>query len=78
MHRESLAESSHDAWIHLYRSGPYTRESQISYYLEGELAMMCLDVELRRRNKDTFGACDLMAELVRRFSIESMRRTPIC
>ena len=71
MHRESLAESSHDAWIHLYRSGPYTRESQISYYLEGELAMMCLDVELRRRNKDTFGACDLMAELVRRFSIES-------
>lgn len=33
--------------------------------------MMCLDVELRRRNKDTFGACDLMAELVRRFSIES-------
>ena len=71
MHRESLAESSHDAWIHLYRSGPYTRESQISYYLEGELAMMCLDVELRRRNNNTFGACDLMAELVRRFSIES-------
>jgi len=71
MHRESLAESSHDAWIHLYRSGPYTRESQISYYLEGELAVMCLDVEMRRRNDNTFGACDLMAELVRRFSIES-------
>ena len=33
--------------------------------------MMCLDVELRRRNNNTFGACDLMAELVRRFSIES-------
>ena len=71
MHRESLAESSHDAWIHLYRSGPYTRESQISYYLEGELAMLCLDVELRRRNQGTFGACDLMAEVVRRFSLES-------
>ena len=71
MHRESLAESSHDAWIHLYRSGPYSRESQISYYLEGELAMLCLDVELRRRNGNTFGACDLMAEVVRRFSITS-------
>ena len=71
MHRESLAESSHDAWIHLYRSGPYTRESQISYYLEGELAMLCLDVELRRRNKGTFGACDLMAEVVRRFALHS-------
>lgn len=63
-HRESLAESSHDAWIHLYRSGPYTRESQISYYLEGELAMMCLDTELRRRNGDTYGACNLMADVV--------------
>ena len=71
MHRESLAESSHDAWIHLYRSGPYTRESQISYYLEGELAMLCLDVELRRRNQGTFGACDLMREVVRRFAIHS-------
>ena len=71
MHRESLAESSHDAWIHLYRSGPYTRESQISYYLEAELAIVCLDVEMRRRNDNTFGACDLMAELVRRFSIDS-------
>jgi len=71
MHRESLAESSHDAWIHLYRSGPYTRESQISYYLEGELAMMCLDVELRRRNQNAFGACDLMAEMVRKYALES-------
>jgi predicted metalloprotease with PDZ domain len=71
MLRESLAESSHDAWIHLYRSGPYTRESQTSYYLEGELALLCLDTELRRRNDDTFGACDLMAELVRRYAISS-------
>ena len=71
MLRESLAESSHDAWIHLYRSGPYTRENQISYYLEGELALMCLDTEMRRRNDHTFGACDLMAELVRKYAIHS-------
>jgi predicted metalloprotease with PDZ domain len=77
MHRESLAESSHDAWIHLYRSGPYTRESQISYYLEGELAMLCLDVELRRRNQNTYGACDLMAEVVRRFSLTSPEATDL-
>jgi len=70
MHRESLAESSHDAWIHLYRSGPYTRENQISYYLEGELAIMCLDVELQKRSKGTYGACDLMAELCRRYALE--------
>ncbi|MEC7989097.1 MAG: PDZ domain-containing protein, partial [Candidatus Thermoplasmatota archaeon] len=50
---------------------PYTRENQISYYLEGELALLCLDVEMRRRNNNTFGACDLMAELVRRYAIHS-------
>jgi len=33
--------------------------------------MLCLDVELRRRNGNTFGACDLMAEVVRRFSMTS-------
>ncbi len=48
---ESLEESSHDAWIHLYRSGPYSRERQISYYLEGELAILCIDAELQRRSK---------------------------
>jgi predicted metalloprotease with PDZ domain len=70
MHRESLSESSHDAWIHLYRSGPYTRESQISYYLEGELAIMCLDVELQKRSKGAYGACEFMAELCNRYALE--------
>ena len=33
--------------------------------------MMCLDVELLRRSGGTFGACNLMAEVVRRFAIHS-------
>ena len=70
MEFESLAESSHDAWIHLYRGHAFSRESQISYYLEGELAIMQLDVELRRRSKGDAGVCDLMAELCRRHAIE--------
>jgi predicted metalloprotease with PDZ domain len=70
MELESLAESSHDAWIHLYRGHAFSRESQISYYLEGELAIMQLDVELRRRSKGDVGVCDLMAELCRRHAIE--------
>ena len=44
---ESLAEASHDAWIHLYRSNAFSRERQISYYLEAELAIFCLDSELK-------------------------------
>ena len=70
MESESLQESSHDAWIHLYRGHSFSRETQISYYLEGELAIMCLDSELRRRSKGEHGICDLMAILCEKHALE--------
>ncbi|MDP6334109.1 MAG: hypothetical protein QF479_05665 [Candidatus Poseidoniaceae archaeon] len=69
MEKESLAESSHDAWIHLYRSHSFSRETQISYYLEGELAIFCLDAELRKRSKGDSGLCQLMAKLCEKHAI---------
>ena len=57
---QSLADSSHEAWIHLYRPHPHMRESQISYYLEGELAVFCADAEMRRRSKGAAGMDDLL------------------
>ena len=62
---ESLAEASETAWVHLYRSNAYTSERRISYYLQGELAMMALDVELRRRSRGAKGLDDVMASAVR-------------
>lgn len=69
MQYESLAEASHDAWIHLYRSNAFSRERQISYYLEAELAIFCLDSELRKRSKGLHGICDLMVRLCEKFAI---------
>jgi len=66
---ESLAESSHDAWIHLYRSHSFSREIQISYYLEGELAIFCIDAELRKRSKGKHGICDLMVKLCEKYAL---------
>ena len=60
---QSLTESSHEAWIHLYRSHAYSRETQISYYLEGELSVFALDAELRKRSNGESGVADLMAKL---------------
>ena len=60
---QSLTESSHEAWIHLYRSHAYSRETQISYYLEGELSVFALDAELRKRSNGESGVGDLMAKL---------------
>ncbi len=71
MEFESLQESSHDSWIHLYRPNSYSREVQISYYLEGEMAIFCLDVELRRRSKGEFGMDDVMVELYNKFNLET-------
>tara|TARA_B100001769_G_scaffold209166_1_gene168574 strand:- start:1925 stop:3673 length:1749 start_codon:yes stop_codon:yes gene_type:complete len=71
MHNESLQESSHDAWIHLYRPNSYSREVQISYYLEGEMAIFCLDVELRKRSKGKHGMDDVMATLYHNHRLNS-------
>ena len=74
---QALCEASHEAWIHLYRSHAYSRETQISYYLEGELAMFALDAELRKRSKGATGVCDLMQAMYEKHNIhvedESMR-----
>lgn len=70
MAAESLTESSHDAWIHLYRGHAFSRETQISYYLEGELTLMELDMELRKRSNGLHGVCDLTALLCQRHALE--------
>ena len=71
MEFESLQESSHDAWIHLYRPNSYSREVQISYYLEGEMAIFCLDAELRKRSKGEYGMDDVMATLYHNHRLDS-------
>ncbi len=66
---QALCEASHEAWIHLYRSHSHSRETQISYYLEGELTMFALDAELRKRSKGETGVCNLMLALYERHNI---------
>ncbi len=77
MEVESLTESSHDAWIHLYRGHSFSRENQISYYLEGELAIFCLDAELRKRSKGESGVCQLMSNLCEKHAIDYPNTTKL-
>ena len=71
MEHESLQESSHDAWIHLYCPNSYSREVHISYYLEGELAVFCLDVEIRKRSKGEYGLDDVLVKLYNKHHIDA-------
>lgn len=49
---QSLFESSFDTWIKLYRPDPNTHNSQISYYLKGELLSLLLDLLIRDRTNN--------------------------
>jgi predicted metalloprotease with PDZ domain len=60
---QSLSESSFETWIHLYRPHCFSNQTTISYYLQGELAAMCLDLGIRRRTKGERGLEDVMVDL---------------
>ena len=68
---QCLSMASYEAWIHLYRPHSHSRESQISYYLEGELALFCIDAELRKLTDGKFGLDDLMVLLWKRHGIDN-------
>ncbi len=46
--RQSVAESSFDAWIKFYRSDENTPNAVVSYYAKGSLIALALDLVLRR------------------------------
>jgi predicted metalloprotease with PDZ domain len=46
--RMSMAESSHEAWIKLYRPDENSTNSTISYYTKGALVTLMLDLRIRR------------------------------
>lgn len=44
---QSLADSSHDTWIKLYRPNENSSNAQVSYYNKGAVAAFLLDTEIR-------------------------------
>ena len=45
--RQSVAESSFDAWVKYYRSDENTPNATVSYYAKGSLVALALDLSLR-------------------------------
>jgi predicted metalloprotease with PDZ domain len=48
---QPLSESSFDAWIKLYRPDANSSNSQMSYYLKGEMVTLLLDLLIRDRTQ---------------------------
>jgi predicted metalloprotease with PDZ domain len=64
---QSLSESSWDAWIKLYRRDSNSDNSQISYYLKGEMVSLLLDLLIRSRSHNNRSLDDVMVKMWERF-----------
>jgi len=73
---QPLGESSFDAWIKLYRRDANSNNSQISYYLKGEMISLLLDLLIRSRQENQRSLDDVMAIMWQRFGKEEIGFTP--
>ncbi|MGB5962411.1 MAG: PDZ domain-containing protein, partial [Coleofasciculaceae cyanobacterium] len=73
---QPLGESSFDAWIKLYRRDANSNNSQISYYLKGEMVSFLLDLLIRSRHRNQRSFDNVMAMMWQRFGKEEIGFTP--
>ncbi len=73
---QSLAESSHDAWIKFNRAGPDRDNTTVSFYRKGALASLVIDAEIRRLTNNRNSLDDVMKTLFERFPYASPGYTP--
>ncbi|MGH7998779.1 MAG: M61 family metallopeptidase [Brasilonema sp.] len=73
---QSLAESSFDAWIKLYRQDANSGNSQISYYLKGEMVSLLLDLLIRSRHRNQKSLDDVMLQMWHQFGKQEIGYTP--
>jgi predicted metalloprotease with PDZ domain len=65
--RQSLAESSFDAWSKFYKPDENTPNAVVSYYAKGALAALALDLTLRHKTRGRTSLDEVMRALWRRF-----------
>jgi predicted metalloprotease with PDZ domain len=65
--KQSLAESSFDAWDVLYRPEPYHPNTSISYYTKGAMVALALDLKLRLETAGRTSLDDVVRELWLRY-----------
>ncbi|MGH1396945.1 MAG: M61 family metallopeptidase [Trichormus sp.] len=73
---QSLAESSFDAWIKLYRPDANSGNSQMSYYLKGEMVSLLLDLLIRARHRNRLSLDDVMRQMWQEFGLPEIGYTP--
>ncbi len=65
--RQSVAESSFDAWIKYYRQDENTPNAVVSYYVKGSLVALCLDLTIRAMTRSRRSLDDVMRLMWQRY-----------
>jgi predicted metalloprotease with PDZ domain len=73
---QPLSESSFDAWIKLYRQDANSPNSQMSYYLKGEMVSLLLDLLIRERHDNQRSLDDVMRQMWEQFGKSETGFTP--
>jgi len=61
--RQSLADSSFDAWTRFYKQDENAPNAIVSYYAKGALVALCLDLTLRQRSDGAVSLDTVMRQL---------------
>ncbi|HEX4452635.1 MAG TPA: PDZ domain-containing protein [Kofleriaceae bacterium] len=67
--KQSLEQSSFDAWIKLYKPDESNLNTTVSYYLKGGLAMVALDLQIRRRTEGAKSLDDVLRAMWRDYGV---------
>ena len=73
---QPLSESSFDAWVKLYRADANSPNSQMSYYLKGEMVSLLLDLLIRERHENRRSLDDVMRQMWEQFGKPEIGFTP--
>lgn len=65
--KQTVAESSFDAWTKYYRQDENAPNAIVSYYTKGSLVALCLDLLLRSRSEGSLSLDDVMRHLWRHY-----------
>ena len=71
-------QSSFDAWIKLYKPDESNLNTTVSYYLKGGLAMVALDLQIRRRTEGARSLDDVLRALWRATARGASRTPTTC
>ncbi|MAF83797.1 MAG: peptidase M61 [Chromatiales bacterium] len=74
--RQTLEESSFDAWIKFYRQDENAPNAIISYYRKGAMVALALDLELRLKTRGAFTLDDAMRALWQKYGVETSQGLP--